>query len=189
MLAVAVAKENGPPIPMMVLDEICMTRCLNLIHQAAVREDGVVKARLERPIGVPGSRYGDAVSFRCPSLGDRHVIPVSNVVEMRCLRIGTTGAWPEKFCLRKLLAGFDIDLALIDTTHGSPCGTVTRKIDFAVVKQERRINSFLRQPDRLGPFSGGVFRPDKKVPPTGHIGRDHVEPSLVIADRRCIDPV
>ena len=182
---VAVSQECDPPGTVSGLHKVAMAGALNLrvlSCHAAVGEDGVGGVGLVRTIDVTAAGYGELMGQLGATLRDEQVVPAVLLVDMRSLRMTAAGATPQLPALGELLARLGVDLAQPDG-----CAGVADHVALAVLEVQRGVDTLLLEPDRLAPGTCGIGGGDHEVAAIGHIGGNHIEGTLVIADGGGID--
>ena len=147
----------------------------------AMSEDRVVRASLIWSVDIPAPCDGDLVGIFGASLCYQEVVPSVLEIEVRAFRIAASGAPPNLFLLAEFLPGHRVDFEEHDPAVGSACVPA-----LSAVEEKRRVDALHVNPYRIGPFPGRVCCVDDEVPLPTAVGGDHVEQSLVVADRRGI---
>ena len=108
------AEQHHPPRAVGGLDEVGVAGVLHRVVGAAVAEDRVVRAALERPGGRGAARDRDRVARAGAALGDEQVPGAVELVEVRRLGELQPGARPQRPRLLQHAAAARIDAHLLD---------------------------------------------------------------------------
>ena len=120
------------------------------------------------------------------ALGDHQVIPAVLFVHVRPLGAASPRAAPDDLAPAEQTPCREVDLGQMDLARALRRQEIRLSV---VVEEEVRVDAALAHIDRVGPFARRVLRRDVKIPAAGHVGRDHVERAVVVADRRRVDAI
>ena len=177
------AEAHHPPVTVLVLNQVCMTRGLNGQIGAAVCQDGVARTAFPGTQRAWAASDRDAMTILGSAFGNHQVVMPVDLVDMRCFGILATATRPGSNRLCHGLAGFDIDLSLGNAFHAR-----ATEIDASIiVPEEVRVYPALIDPDRVRPFPGRMITPDVEVSAIANVGCDHVEAPFVVTDSGRVD--
>lgn len=147
-----------------------------------VGQDGIGGVFFVRAVYIAATGYCHFVPVFRAAFGNQQIIPAVFLVNVRPFRVPSTRTVPDAFGLVELFAGFGVDFAQIDTY-----ARIADKVTLVVFKIEGRVYAALLEPYGFRPFATRVGSVYKEVAFVGHVGGNHVECTVVVADGGCID--
>ena len=181
----AEGQAHQPPAAIGCLYQVGMARALDgvvLGVHVDVCQDGVGGIARVRAINAAAAGDGHLVAILGAPLGDEQVVPAVFLIDMRAFRVASARTVPNAFGGGQLFAGHRVDLAEEDTHV-----RVAYQVALAVFEVERGVDAALLQPDGFGPRAARVGGVDQEIAFARHVGRDHVEHAVIVADGGGID--
>lgn len=177
------AEQHHPPGAVGALDQVGVPGVLDGVVGAAVGEDRVGRARLERALGRTTAGDRDTVAALGAALGDEQVPVVADPVQVRRLRgLGAGSAGPEPVRCAVRLPGGRVDTDLRDPGDRAPAGAVLVPDQVGIDAGDTRC------PDGVRPGSGGVGgRDDQVAAALAAVGDDQPEAAVVVAQGGGVD--
>ena len=181
----AIGQEYNPPGTVCGLEQVAVAGALDvavLRGQRAVGEDGIRRIGLVGAVDVPAAGHGELMGQFGAAFRDQQVIPTVFPIDMRAFREPASSSSPERFSGAQGGTCHRVDL-----TQGDGGVGIRHHIASPVFKIERRVDALLLQPYRFAPGAGRVGGGDHEVSAAAHVGGDHIERSVVVADGGGID--
>ena len=173
-------------------DKITMTDSLYMLFittQIPVGKYRILRIRFKWSIRIfwPCISYHMAI-FRT-TFCNHEIIPVPKMIHMRWFNITAAASLPDRSAFCQTFSGCDIDLTLENTASSIWfIRSIADKINFVSFKIQRRINTALIHKNGIRPFAVDIVCIDIKIFLIGIVVGNHIEPSVMEADRRCEHP-
>ena len=165
-------------------------RLNRLFGAVGMRQDGVVRIRLERPVRRLRARDRHAMSCARAALREQQVLAAVDRIQVRPLGPDAAGAAPQQLWLAEQSSRRQIELGLVCT---AVLPAAVSEVERATVGRERQGGIHrelgLVDPDRIRPGTGWIARGDEEAATARYVRADHVEGAVVLADRGRKNPL
>ena len=178
-------QHHHPPGTVGRLEEVSVAGSLDVAvlgGHPAMREDGVGRIGLVRPVDVAAAGNGQIMSHFRTAFRDEEVVPAVFLVDMGAFGIAASRSHPNGYSGAEGDSRNGVYLA-----KGYHIVRIGHHVALPVLKQEGGVDALLLQPDGVAPGAGRVCGSNHEIAHAAHQGGNHIVSSLVVPDGRGVN--